>query len=871
MEALARRADEDLPVLAEVALGAPPRAKLMDHLIDPMREQWLPTLGAQDLAEIVNLVQHGLTGDARDEVLRTTQERVDFLRARRRTDNFKAVLRREFIARNKDRRPVLTTSAPQSERDASEWRITGAGATDPREPYPHQREAWSAMDALLDDDASDDRGGLLILPTGAGKTYTMVRWLLQRMSKDADLTVLWIADRQELVEQAAWTFVEVGRSLPLGVERTLRRIHSGANVATTLASEALDIAVVTRQSLRGKFDAGTRKRIQKFVGGRRTIVVIDEAHHAIAPTYAQVLTLLDDLCQPMLVGLTATPWPSGYGGTMELRQRFPRVLAKVDPAELVRSGVLARPVHHSVETAQRVELSDEERTQLGKGDLTADLLRRFDVARRNDLIVETWSNRREEWGKTLVFAVNIAHADHLGRLFEEQGAPTLVVHTRSGRARGEVLDEFREATQPTVLVSVGMLTEGVDLPDARTVFLARPTTSRILLRQMIGRVLRGPRAGGEALAHIVDVRDKWDEDVDVLRPIEIPLGTGQPEPPRGETDGLHRLPRIVDEASGVDVPEDVVARVLRACVERHRGSSTVPMVRSLRLTGFYRLDELSPPVFDHTQRRYEALVESEVAGNHVSVAKAMESFEDLPIPRPLRRDVEAVLDFVRSQGVAPPLEPLQVMVDVRAIAADLADRAMSPLDQHAWLKERFETSLARAVYPSFQAFDEAVHQALFALASPGRIDPEDVRPGSGGEKLVAVAERDLSVLLDRVRTRAQELVADEDPVYRDLLGTRLDIGWTRDVDRTAFARWAPRMAGRRRGEPKIWVSSMLRVDPAQVPDGVLEYLIWHEVVHHLLPGQGHDAGFRRLEALWPESASHDYFLDTLGERFDLTA
>jgi hypothetical protein len=160
---------------------------------------------------------------------------------------------------------------------------------------------------------------------------------------------------------------------------------------------------------------------------------------------------------------------------------------------------------------------------------------------------------------------------------------------------------------------------------------------------------------------------------------------------------------------------------------------------------------------------------------------------------------------------------------------------------------------------------------VFALGSPGRIDPENVRVARGGQKMTAVVERDLSVLLNRVRVQARGLLADEDPIYRDLLGTRLDIGWTREADRTAFAHWAPRLSGRRRGEPKIWVSSMLRVDPSQVPDDVLEYLIWHEVVHHLLPGQGHDAEFRRLEAMWPESAEHDYFLDTLGDRYDLAA
>lgn len=63
---------------------------------------------------------------------------------------------------------------------------------------------------------------------------------------------------------------------------------------------------------------------------------------------------------------------------------------------------------------------------------------------------------------------------------------------------------------------------------------------------------------------------------------------------------------------------------------------------------------------------------------------------------------------------------------------------------------------------------------------------------------------------------------------------------------------------------------MLGASLVQIPDEVLEYLFWHEVVHHLLLlGQGHDAEFRRLEAVWPDSERHDLFLGTLHEGYDL--
>jgi hypothetical protein len=82
----------------------------------------------------------------------------------------------------------------------------------------------------------------------------MARWLLNRMDEDDRLAVLWIVDRQELVEQAAMSFAKVARSMPLGFERTLRRIHAAASLPTSLADQDLDVAVATRQSVRGRFD-----------------------------------------------------------------------------------------------------------------------------------------------------------------------------------------------------------------------------------------------------------------------------------------------------------------------------------------------------------------------------------------------------------------------------------------------------------------------------------------------------------------------------------------------------------------------------------------------------------------------------------------
>ncbi|GAA1276092.1 hypothetical protein GCM10009609_43860 [Pseudonocardia aurantiaca] len=876
LAALRGLAEEQLPTLAGKVLGSPPAMRHMDVLIDPLRSGWLPQLDNQRLDELVNHVQHNLTGDARDVRLRTKQQRIAFVRERRKTHNLKLLVRNAFVSAHRRWLPAQTIAAPPVPADSAQWTLLGEGRRDTNDAYPHQLQAWTSLDRMARARRAADRSGLLVLPTGAGKTYTLVRWLLERMDEDRELTVLWIADRQELVEQAAFSFAKVAASRPRGFSRTLRRIHNGASPATTLADEDLDVAIVTRQSLRGRLDEAAKKRLRRFFGARPAVVVVDEAHHAVAPTYEDLLDYIQQVTDPLLVGLTATPWPSGYGATERLRKRFPQTIATAEVGELIRSGVLARPVHHTVETGEHVELSEAERRQLGGPDLPASVLRRFDNERRNEAVVQAWLDRPAEWGKTLVFAVDIEHADRLSARFRERDVNALVVHSRAEMSRVDVLKQFRAATGPTVLVSVGMLTEGVDLPDARTAILARPTTSRILLRQMIGRVLRGPLSGGDPAAHIVDMRDHWDDDVDVLAPVEIPMdGEQEGESLPGERP--HLLPRVIDELTGGPVSEDVLYRVLRGYRERIRGQSGLPAMTSATLVGFFRLDDLSPPVFDHTRSRYDELIRAELHGKPLGVRGPLDLFDDLPVPRPLRRDVEAVVDFIRAQRIEPPFEPLRAVFSVRALARELGAQPMTPSEQSDWLRKRFESSLARSMFPGFHAFYEAVHQELFSLGLPdahGRFNPEDPRRRSGASRPQAKlrhSDRDLGELLGRVKAHARSLLAADDPHYLDLLATPLQVDWTRNPTNTVFAYWAPRISGPRRGTPQIWVNRLLSAPQTQIPDENLEYLLWHEVLHHLLPRQGHDAEFRRLEAMWPNSEQHDHFLDTLAERYDLSA
>lgn len=450
-----------------------------------------------------------------------------------------------------------------------------------------------------------------------------------------------------------------------------------------------------------------------------------------------------------------------------------------------------------------------------------------------------------------------------------------MVHSRAEVDRGEVLRQFRYADEPCVLVSVGMLLEGVDVPDARTAFLTRPTSSRIVLRQMIGRVLRGVAGGGEEIAHVVDLRDRWSADVDVLSPVDIPDISGEVHTADG---GEHRLPPVRDEVTDEPIPEDILERIARAYRAIHAGFPHSRALTSTELVGFYELGYLNVPVFEHALPRWQEVIDGEVSsGGYV---RPVDLFEDVPVPQPVASDIRAVVEFCRAERVAPPLVPLRATVSIAAVVRAL--REAGPLgedERMSRLRAAYESSLARSAYGSFHQFYDAVQQELLATSGEvgSRANPEQVtepaRTRRNKPALTRRPSRDLQPHYRAAAARGRAILEAVAPEEAELLHPRVlpPADWTLRPVRGTWAYWSVRLQGRSRGKPVIRVSSALQAPRTQVSDELLEYLLWHELLHHVLPGRGHDAEFRRLESEWPDFARLDHELDTLHERFDLSA
>ena len=303
-------------------------------------------------------------------------------------------------------------------------------------PYDHQRDAWRALDAAV-----PLKGGLLVLPTGAGKTFTAVSWLAKHvLSGDQPRPVLWLAHRAELLEQAARTFEAAAGSIvrddgsPLTI-RCISGVHGNSGV--TLLAEA-DVICASVASLR---DAETVRRY--FERHPNAFLVVDEAHHSVAKTWRSIIQTAQSFPGVEVLGLTATPTRTLENERGALANLFPSgVQYEISSGDLVAAGVLARPVCESVTTGQspEAEFTPDEILHLQRfGELSARTLERLGQSiARNNVIVNRFLSYREEYGPTLLFATGIGQCMTLVEQFKQHGVRPIPLVPRGIRANAVV-------------------------------------------------------------------------------------------------------------------------------------------------------------------------------------------------------------------------------------------------------------------------------------------------------------------------------------------------------------------------------------------------------------------------------------------------
>ena len=366
--------------------------------------------------------------------------------------------------------------------------------------------------------------GLLSMPTGSGKTRVAVQAVIEAI-RDDGFTGRCCGWRIGMsCASRRWRH---GSRPGAASDRRRRRCGyrvCGRGQAAPVAMDGAHVIVATIQTLRARLS----RRDVDFLENIH-LLVVDEAHGSIAPTYTDLMAELglgrsQRRDRIHLVGLTATPYRGiSAEETERLVARYGRsrldagVFASDDGEEVVRQlqgmTVLAQ-VAHDVIPGGRYSLSPEELAEMQARDvpwLPETVQRRMaDDAERTRRIVDTYLGKihaNDPECPTLIFATSVEHAEIVAALLSLEGVPARAVSGKTdAAARQDAVAQFRSGAV-RVLVNYGVFREGFDAPKTQAIIVARPVYSPNLYFQMIGRGLRGELNGGSERCLILDVED----------------------------------------------------------------------------------------------------------------------------------------------------------------------------------------------------------------------------------------------------------------------------------------------------------------------------------------------------------------------------
>lgn len=385
--------------------------------------------------------------------------------------------------------------------------------------HDYQDRIASKIKGLLAADA-EVRRGLVALPTGAGKTRVAVQALVEHIGEsDRPTKIVWVAETDELCEQAVQTWSQVWRAKgKAGVPLTVSRLW-GSNKADERYGHQVVVATIAKLDAIDRRGEGEWDAAYSWLTNP-SIIVVDEAHRSIGPQYTGALSRLGgskrvaDMTTPLL-GLTATPfrgWNERETDTLAGRYHRNQLDADVFPGGdvygfLQDKGVLARVNQTTLKGAELAFTDDELRDARAFNRVPDEFESRLGRnEQRNNTIVESMLELPHN-ATALLFATSVENARVLAALLSYHGVEARAVSGGTDpAARRRYIEDFK-ARDVRVLTNYNVFTEGFDVPSVDAVYITRPTFSPNIYQQMIGRGLRGPLNGGKPEVLVVNVED----------------------------------------------------------------------------------------------------------------------------------------------------------------------------------------------------------------------------------------------------------------------------------------------------------------------------------------------------------------------------
>lgn len=370
----------------------------------------------------------------------------------------------------------------------------------PIKPREYQKEQMASIYEAHDRGVTSQ---LISSPTGTGKTITFALF-----AKEFDQKTLVIAHTQELIQQAVDKIQMVWPGVDIGICQGEHKEYDHQVIVASIQS------------------ASQEDRLDQLQKQGFSLLIIDEAHHAVASTYLRVASKLGFLppkkarqSEKLLLGFTAT---AIRGDRLPLGNVFQEIVFRRSIGSMIRVGYLADlrgRKCQAVADLGRVDMSSD-----GSDFHIKQLVSAIDTKQRNQLIVKAYQEHGDG-KKALAFTADVNHAKHLAEEFMDQGIPAAAVYgAMPSQTREAVLSLFSSG-EIQVITNCMVLTEGYDQPDIECLLMARPTKSPTLYTQMVGRGTRIHPGKKECL--VLEFTDN-DYDVCDLGTLEgIPLEQDQ--------------------------------------------------------------------------------------------------------------------------------------------------------------------------------------------------------------------------------------------------------------------------------------------------------------------------------------------------------
>lgn len=718
--------------------------------------------------------------------------------------------------------------------------------------YPYQENAVEAMNQYFVKE--DKKSAILSMPTGSGKTRTSVYYLLHDMVSQG-YQIVWLCHRSMLIEQAAEQFYKFS---PIIKERNNKKEQfkmvciSGKHASVRALEEDDDLIISSVQSM-----CNNTVYLPNILS-EKVMIVVDEAHHTLAPSYRRIIKAIrEKRPNAKLLGLTATPVRLTEKATGQLMKIFDnKIVFSVTMSDLIADKTLATPVYIPVDTNVDIEtlINIDERKYIAKwGELPESLVMKVaKTNERNEVIVEEYVRNKDKYGKTIIFALNAVHCDSLNEAFKKRGIRSGYVYTMIGNAENQkTINRFNHNEDEDgidVLININILTEGSDIPDIQTVFLTRPTTSDVLLMQMVGRGMRGTGCGGTETVNIVDFCDKWTSITSWLKPQFI----------CGEDDAEDE---IVEAKSHVfdSIPMDAIRDIVKGIT--YKGEFAEVRKSTLPVGWYDVIDEYGNDakvlVFENQLDGYEKF-KSDVAlyyentniTGRMLITKYFKSFGMLPG----ENELEDVIRFIQQEKEFPELKLFKARDSMEpfALSEKIKKSNLTYTDTMNCIKEAYEKNkqVAESLYGNFEYYKKRVSDCLMF---PRGIVPIGTRVEEVDKEVFHLSKAPLHKSIEDLLAE----VIKENRQYLQEGFIKPEIHWT---DRAMASYWGIFY----HDYNLIYINSLLNSE--SVDEEVVKFVIYHECLHQEFVG--HPREFRDKERLYKDFQKQEHFLDYVIRDFD---